>query len=87
MVLKQLHGINEDLGPHAGKTIEKRRFESYEAVLPKCDGCGEHSIGRFPRLLGKKVINLCEPCRQVFEVNKDEFEAEAKWRELFGLDL
>ena len=22
-------GLNEDLGPHAGKVIEKRRFESY----------------------------------------------------------
>lgn len=84
MELNQLHGIFEP-PKNPGKTIEKRRFESYEAILPKCDGCDEHSIGRFPRLLGKKVINLCEACLKIYETNKDEFEAEAAWREHFGL--
>jgi len=26
------HGIEEDLGPHVGKSIEARRFESYDEV-------------------------------------------------------
>lgn len=31
------HGILEDLGPHTGKTIEARRFESYDPIRSRED--------------------------------------------------
>jgi hypothetical protein len=77
---------DKDLGPHLGKTIQKRRFESYEPnVVPDHGPCYlcKTGLAWYERKVSATSYFFCANCRETFDREKDWIEAVDKWQKYF----